>query len=687
MSAGLLGLALALPAGADILFLNSGEELRGRARVESGRVLLESGGKTLSYPREQVLRLRLVREWRVPGEDEASRIADPELKALLAAPPSPADYPDDGQLNQRQEQHCELEADGRSRCERRSVQLLLRERSKDRAGNPKLYYVDGLETSTLRYARAINGGTISYLDDSSVQLGSEYSYYPGYDRLKSFKFSIPDVSTGTVIDYAWRDEWRSTPTFPFRLTRALRGYEPYGRVRLSVVAPKGAALEHRVVRAPAGLRFSKEDLGDRVRLSWELADAPSLREENGMPPFWRHVPRVAVAPRRSWEQVAAGVFPAIERAAEAGPALKAKAAELVRGRRTPEAKIEAIYNWVAREIKYQHVGMSDYSYEPKPADAVLEARTGNALDKPFLLYVMLREAGLRPSLVYLESKYDDADFDESLPSLRQFSVAAPVAELGGKTVFLTPFDDDFRWSDNPGWVQGVSGLVVHGARKAGTLLRNPLRAPEKESERHRARLALSEDGAIEAETEIIPVGGREAAWRGFKDLKKADLDVEIEKIVHGVHPSARLLSYAIDGLESPEKPLRVRLRYTVKEWAITAGGSFMAFRVPWVQRDASDVGAARRETPLFWWSREHNAKEVSVSLPPGWSLYHAPEPVDMKSPGGSYRASYSRSPGRLIFRERFTREEGVAAVDYPAYKAYREKMARFTESWIVLRKE
>jgi hypothetical protein len=685
----LAALLLAAGARADIVFLNNGEELDGVVtKVDAQKVYLEADGRSRAFPRQDVLKIKLLRQWRVPGEDEPAQIADPALKALLAAPPKPEAYPDDGYLTARDETACELKSDLGAVCTRRKTELVLRERGKDRASNARFSYLDGVWTGRLDYARSVTGGKISYIDDTSIQEGSEFPWVPTYDRLKSTKFSIPNVSTGSVLDYRYRIEAPvAVSTYPFLGRMRFQAFEPSAAIRLTLVAPKGVALRYAERGLPKDARFSREEIGGVDHYVWEARDRPAFKSEDLMPPYPRLAPTVTYALADTWDNVAAAIAAQLQGRLEAGPDLAAKVADIVKGKESAERRVEALYNWVAKEIKHQPVPMNDFSFVPRPAADILRSKEGNDLDQPFLLFVMLRQAGFDPELVYMETKGGDP-FEESLPSVRQFSAAAVRLDLGGRPVFLAPYDDRHRYWELPSQLQGMHGLVVLGAGKPGALVSIPLSAPEQEGEVLESRLALEADGSIKGSVTMKPWGGIQAAWRALKDYKKEDMDKWFEELAHGIHPNARLSSYSVENLDDPTRDLVVHYGYAVKDYAITAAGGFMAFRLPRIEHPATDVGQPSRESPMFWYERNRNASEVTVSLPAGYALYYVPEAVRLEGPECSYRAAYTPGAGSLAFSEEEVRGvTELAVADYAKYKAFREDMARFSEKCLVLKKK
>lgn len=685
--AAFLALALCAPARADIVFLNSGEELNGSiVRIDSKAVLLRADGKDTAYPLSRVLKVKLVRLWGVPGESKASDVRDPELKAVLKSPASATDYPDDGSVTFLDDADCDIGGNGRAVCTRRVIRQVLRERDKEQAANERFYYLNGFEKGSIDWARSISGGKISNLDDTSVEEGSENPGDPAYDRLKSIKFAVPDVATGSVVDYRYRVEYAvDVATRPFSAFQYFRAFEPAVVTRLTVTAPKDFPLAVAEGGPPAGIRETVQDLGSRVKRVWEARKAASFKNEDEMPPYGLIAPFVEVVPAETWPQVAAAAAAAVAPRADGGPALDAQVAEIVRGRKSDPQKVEALYDWVTRSIKYEGVMMGAYSYEPKNAREILAARAGDALDKPFLLYVMLSRAGFKPELAYVARK-GDAPFEESLPSLSQFSVAAVAVDVGGRRLWLTPFDDTRRWNETPDWLQDVDGLYVTGP-DAGTLFHLPLLDASKEGEDDALTLTLTADGALSGTARLRFAGEDQASWRALKDWKKDDIDREFERLVHDIHPNASLVAYSIDGLNDLTRDLSLRVSFKIPDYALTASG-YKAFRLPFILQSADDVGKPSRDEPMFWYHRSRRTKEVTVALPAGYRLSYMPPPVKLRGPGVSYAASYSDAGGELRLDEDLTQDDvEVSTADYPAYKAFREAVAQSTQRWIVLEKQ
>ena len=78
-------------------------------------------------------------------------------------------------------------------------------------------------------------------------------------------------------------------------------------------------------------------------------------------------------------------------------------------------------------------------------------------------------------------------------------------------------------------------------------------------------------------------------------------------------------------------------------------------------------------------------RDVSVELPPGFRVLHAPSGLELSGEGWSYASSFRAEPGRLRFESVWQRDTfRVEPEGYPAYKAMRDARAREALGWIVV---
>ncbi len=675
-------------ASADIIFFNKADEANGKIlSLDAGKVRIDVEGKTKEYDLEDVLKIQLVKEYR-PGKGHPDPKKDKVLESLLGNPPKAKDYPNDGYLTWLMDVTIDIKNDKSYSVTRRGVRYVLRERGKSPAGHVKFNYLPDLQNGVIEYARTILGEKVSYLNDISVQKGSEYSFYPLYDRLKSTKFSVPDVKIGSIIDYKYRVE---TPvhysTYPFHETVAFRHFEPARVYRLTVTAPAGLELKYEESNMPQSRLFTKRIKGARAVYTWEMRDVGSFRREALTPPFMRYAPQVTVSLANDWGKIQNDFAALLKKRIVITEEIKSKMKKLLPQRMNDLRKVETLYNWVVREIQYQPVGMNSYSFIPNSTDKIFRLKTGNLLDKPFLLYAMLREAGFTPYFVYVTTK-DDPPFKRDMPNIRQFDAAQVALKLNNKSLILCPVKDNYRYNQLPGWLQGVGGLKILGGAGESPIFSNPLLSPDMESSLETNTLKLDRNGNLKGNFVLQPLGNHQVGWRGFKDSKKEEIDKFFEQFIHDLHPNARLDSYKIENLDDLSKDIVVTASYNITGYALKAGGRYLLFKLPGIEQSAWAVGQTERKLPMFWYHRNKTLNRATVSLPKGFKLYYAPEEITLEAAGQKYHAAYKAEGGSLNFTEESVRVKPEIPIEnYPEYKNYKETLAKFSENWIVLEKK
>ncbi len=671
----------ASPARADLLYLNKGDEINGAVTyMDAGAVKVTTAGREQTFARADVMKIQFIKDYDSGAE---APLKDPEITRLLAAMPAAKDYPNDGYLTWLNDISIVINPDKSWTLEKRGIRVILRERGKSPAAYLSYNFLPGMQKAGIDYAYSVTDATVSYLSDISVMDGSPYMNYPSYDRLKLVKYAIPNVQTGSLLAYKSHFSTVYASTYPFYADIAFRYFEPVKLARLTVTAPDSLPLLYSEFNMPKDAVFSKISKDGTSVYSWDLSDQNSYRQENDSPPFMRYSPQVMLSLAGSWEDLRSELAPQLRGRLVMTPAIKAKAEELTSGKTSALEKAEALYNWTAREIKFQPVDLDDYSYLPNPPAETLSQKAGNALDKPFLLYALLDAAGLNPQFAYVRSKY--ALFTDRLPNIRQFDYAECLVEAGGKTLALAPVGDTRRYFELPPQLQGVKAFRVLGG--GIPIFENPDHSADQEADSASAHYTLDKDGNLSGTSESRMTGGYQAQMRAYKNYKKEDLDRDMEQYAHSIHPSARLKSYKLENLNDLSKDLDFSISIDAAGYAMKAG-RYMIFKVPGLEYSAADAAQTERELPMFWYSRSRTSRSLSIKLPEGYRLYHAPKDLDINLAGQSCKAGFKASSGLLTFTSDLKMENTwVAPADYGQYKAFKVALAEFSENWIVLEKK
>jgi TonB family protein len=113
--------------------------------------------------------------------------------------------------------------------------------------------------------------------------------------------------------------------------------------------------------------------------------------------------------------------------------VNAQAEEIAKDATSDLAKAQALYEWVARNIRYVSLSFGVGRYQPHYAAEVLTNRYGDCKDKATLLDALLDAEGIHSSTALINSKFD---VDPDVPAPSQFDHAISFVSIGGKDIWL-----------------------------------------------------------------------------------------------------------------------------------------------------------------------------------------------------------------------------------------------------------
>lgn len=675
-----------------------GREFEGNfAGLQGDKLLLSQDGAEHKIPLNQLTHLRFGVQER-PAASPAKtgdaaqgpqypQAKDPEILKLQSENPQPKNG--EANLVYLRDAVYELKDDMSSTMSERTVQKIYSDRARDDSSSGKFYYIDGYQSGRLDYACALNGKTASCADDTTIQDGAEFADFPGYDYLRSVKFSVPNAGPGTIVDYRYTVNSESHyKSFPFSGTFQFADeFAPVRAARITVIVPDRIKINAALANAGGAVQAQVREADGKRVYTWTAQNISPLASEEDMPPAPRIAPTLTFSTEDSWQSVASFFGAQLEKKLAEPSPLDAVAKNALDMQLSQLDRAKVLYGWVMHNMTYQPVEPGVSSYIPTQLSRIQALSAGNAVDKPFTLYALLRNAGLAVSFVYLESYYG-APFAASVPSIKQFAAAAVLLHVDGQDIMLCPYEDWIRFGYIPSYLQGMTALAVHGDARAPGLFTAPVLPPRAEAENLSAKMLLTPQGDVSVLATINPSGSFEEMWRSYRGLSADDAQRQIATLVHGIHPKARLVDYRISSLDDITAPPEIRLQYSIRNFGVkSSDGQYMAVRMPGVERPAGDVSQSARRYPASFGRCELGGYTLSFDVPNGYEVYSLPQPVKEEEGPFTYNAAYRQDGATITFAENFERRaQTVEPKDYPAYRKLRMDMAKFTDNWVVLRR-
>jgi hypothetical protein len=218
----------------------------------------------------------------------------------------------------------------------------------------------------------------------------------------------PELGSGDVVEVAFRS-WtagpvggRADPPF-YRLDYAGGlSTHPVLYNEVDVESPSDRPIYVDVVNGKADRRDEKDGGGRHVmRLVW---DAPvSVPDEPSAPPLSEVVPTLVLSTFKDWSAFRAWYGEAIRGFTEPDAQMRDLAAQLTRGKSSRQAKLEAIFDFVADDIRYVNYVSGEW-WLPNRPQQLLARREGDCDDKALLLITLLKASGIDAQEVMVQTR-------------------------------------------------------------------------------------------------------------------------------------------------------------------------------------------------------------------------------------------------------------------------------------------
>ncbi len=180
--------------------------------------------------------------------------------------------------------------------------------------------------------------------------------------------------------------------------------------------------------------------GARKLYTWKRTDAETAPPKTSADKDTegKSTPDVVLTSFANWE--AAGKWLASIESPTSKPvsAIAAKAEELTSGKKSDAEKIEALYDFVAKQIRLVSIPFEQLGFAPHDAAATLSTGYGDELDKCALLAAFVNAAGFHSDVALLSSS---ANLDAALPWPGALDRAILVVTAGKDVLWMDPASD------------------------------------------------------------------------------------------------------------------------------------------------------------------------------------------------------------------------------------------------------
>jgi hypothetical protein len=519
--------------------------------------------------------------------------------------------------------------------------------------------------------------------------------YPGYDgysdnRIK--KIMIPGAEDGALIGYQIvthgylpinGERFRMEEKIPLRISE-LHVSVPSGSLRWFVNHPERVQV---VSQSANGAAF-------------RTVDRPAIPDEDDAPPFSSLAAEVFInydpkgpAALQTWEEAGHSYHTLFDNGEKPETEIAAQVETLAADQADVLSKIDALYTYVSRQIRYVAIEIGIGGYQPHlPAD-VFKNKYGDCKDKATLLISMLNKIGLRgyPALVGTRG---DVEADPAAPTLATFDhmiVVFPVpASLRPAVEKFPAYDarNQILWMDPtsefdplgqvPEMDQGVFALIAYPER--GDLQRIPQAPAEQNGSEYAVNIHLQPDGTGAVDIEAKYFGATNSSLHFFyRGRSQAEILKGFEERVTHYVSQASFRKASIDGIEDNRQQIAEKFSFTGNFATASTGDSW--FFQPLILSGIAvpEVPPRPRQLPLEIGAPFHVKCNYHLELPAGMRVDRPPEGTSIKSEFGEVTIKYSMSGEALIATQTVSFSQSRILPDkYPDFRDYVNAYIRAT---------
>src|SRR5579863_5705736 len=344
----------------------------------------------------------------------------------------------------------------------------------------------------------------------------------------------------------------------------------------------------------------------------------------------------------SWEQVGLWYAGLEKDRRIPTPEVHAKAAELTKGLDNDLDKVQALYDFVAKNFRYVSLSLGAGRYQPHASGDVLHNQYGDCKDKHTLLASLLEAEGLHASSVLINSS---RKLDPDVPSPAQFD----------HVITLLPMPHEEVWMDTTSEVAPFR-LLAYTLRKKQALVipasgtphleQTPADTPMPDTEVAEVNARINEIGKLEAHVRYTFRGDEELMLRSvFRRFPESQWQRVIENVNAGAGDVTNV---------KISDPAATREAFTMSydvsrpnflDWSKKKSDLLLPlcqFNLPALGDGDDELDA----NTLKLGPKASYAYKIKLVLPAKYSA-HAPLPFSLKRDYAEYEATYTLDSNTL----------------------------------------
>ncbi|HUO03906.1 MAG TPA: DUF3857 and transglutaminase domain-containing protein [Candidatus Binataceae bacterium] len=487
---------------------------------------------------------------------------------------------------------------------------------------------------------------------------------PMFSDIESKTVAFPDVGVGDTVAMSYKLTQKEA-TYPgnFSMIEWFSNTQVNDDVEVRLSAP--SSLPIRVFQR--GVKGGEIEATDgRRNWIWTYHNQEVVTPESSSVSQLDYGPLIIASTFKDYGALAAAYYARAKPKAEPTAQVKKLADQITQNLKTPSERAKALYDWVAKNIKYAENASGVGSVVPHPADLVIDNRMGDCKDHATVLQALLAAKGIAsvPVLINATSAYTlptipaDGWFNHVITYIPSLAVYAD------STSQYTPFGSlPVSDSDKP---------ALFAADYAG-IRRTPPTSYRDNGEKLLTVMEIHPDGSADGETKIEAKGFYATTAKASLMYLQPNLEDLVVRRLLNANGYTGTGSIVRGGTGDSEDEYRYSIKFHVDEAVDLPGPGGMIIQSPVAPRRGmitdtlntanAPPGSVNTQCYGAYWIEKY-----TIRLPKDLQVLAIPRPIQVASKNADYKSAYLLKNG-TISAEREMVDHTAHNVCDPGYAA------------------
>jgi tetratricopeptide (TPR) repeat protein len=585
------------------------------------------------------------------AQDHAPPKTNPDKTPTAVATSAPeADFSREPVVYESVRATMRYENDGSGFCEVRARVHVQTDAGLVQAGQLVFPYNAENETVEIHSVRVLkpDGTSVTTGPENVQDLSSPVARLaPVYSDARQKHVTVSALSVGDTIEYDVAISSKPLDSGQFWQTYSFQSRSISLDDELELNVPKDRPLK---IKGLDGVAPEIREEGDRRLYHWRTSNLTVPKPIDMLTNFKidarrlleGHRPavpqRVVFSTFQSWADVG-NWYVSLERdRREPTPAVRVQADEIVRDKTSDAEKAEALYDWVARNIRYVGLSFGVGRYQPHAAADVLTNRYGDCKDKTTLLEAFLEAEGIPASAALMNGL---ADVDLAVPTPLAFDHVITLASVAGKDTWLDPTVGAVPYGYLMPQLRSQNALVAF-ATGTPAVRETPKELPTARLCKLDVAGRINKDGNLDAIVKFSIRGDLEVLLRLFNSVLPpgqftASVQEAMTKANRTTYGQSTFTDFRLDDAGDISKPLQGQFHFVGKPIYVVLKAitpeSFVGSVYSALHATTDGIGWAGKVSPVHESASESKATDTELAGPEEYSLKVAVEVPTVKLSG------------------------------------------------------